>query len=122
MNSKTIMVIEDNDSIRSAVRQIIEDEGYRAQTATNGEDALALLEAAATLPSLILLDMNMPIMDGWGFKAVQGTHAKFRHIPIIVVTADGNAREKALMINASGWIRKPIEVDDLLKAIQKVCG
>lgn len=122
MNTKTIMVIEDNDFIRVAVQQIIEDEGYRTEVATNGREALELLERQIQLPALILLDLNMPIMDGWHFRSLQKENLRLQSIPVVVFTADGNASEKAEKIKAQGWLRKPIEVDDLLKILHKYCG
>lgn len=116
------MVIEDNETIRTAVKQIIEDEGYSTEAAVNGEDALAILEATTVLPSLILLDINMPVMDGVRFRLAQIEHARLCKIPVVIVTAEGQVLERARQIKAQGWIRKPIEINELLEAIQKFCA
>jgi CheY-like chemotaxis protein len=65
------------------------------------------------------LDVMMPIMDGWQFRTQQLADVKISKIPVIVVTADGNARDKAVVMNAQGWINKPFKIDEILEAVAK---
>jgi CheY-like chemotaxis protein len=114
-----ILVIEDDVDILRAVVQVLEDEGHTVRAAENGRVALAALRAPdAPLPCVILLDLMMPVMDGWAFRAEQLRDPTLAHIPVIVLTADGNAAEKAALMNGAGALRKPVELLTLLAAIQ----
>lgn len=118
-----ILVIEDDIDILRAVVQVLEDEGHTVRAAENGRAALALLRAPdARLPCVILLDLMMPVMDGWAFRAEQLRDPTLAHIPVIVLTADGNAAEKAALMNGAGALRKPVELLTLLQAIQPFVG
>jgi CheY-like chemotaxis protein len=114
-----VLVVEDDIDILRAVVQVLEDEGYAVQAAENGRVALAALrEPGAQPPCVILLDLMMPIMDGWAFRAEQLRDPAIAAIPVIVLTADGNAAEKAVLLNGAGALRKPVELLTLLEAIQ----
>ena len=114
-----VLVIEDDVDILRAVVQVLEDEGYAVRAAENGRVALAALrEPGATPPCVILLDLMMPVMDGWAFRAEQVRDPALASIPVIVLTADGNAAEKAALMNGVGALRKPVELLTLLEAIQ----
>jgi CheY-like chemotaxis protein len=114
-----VLVVEDDADILRAVVQVLEDEGYAVRAAENGRVALAALrEPGATPPCVILLDLMMPIMDGWQFRAEQLRDPALASIPVIVLTADGNAAEKAVLLNGVGALRKPVELLTLLEAIQ----
>ena len=114
-----VLVVEDDADILRAVVQVLEDEGIAVQAAENGRTALAALRApGASRPCLILLDLMMPVMDGWAFRAEQLRDPALSDIPVIVLTADGNAAEKATLLNGAGALRKPVELLTLLEAIQ----
>jgi CheY-like chemotaxis protein len=114
-----VLVIEDDADILRAVVQVLEDEGYAVRAAENGRVALAVLrEPGARPPCVILLDLMMPVMDGWAFRAEQLRDPALAAIPVIVLTADGNAVEKAQLMNGAGALRKPVELLTLLEAIQ----
>ena len=95
---------------------MLSDSGYAVLSAGNGAEALDVI--SSTLPRLILLDMRMPIMDGWEFarayRSQPGPHA-----PIVVVTAAADARERANQINANGFLAKPFDVEDLIRVVQR---
>ncbi len=114
---KTIMIIEDESDIRSSLKEILELVGYNVLTAENGLDALNILKASVT-PNLILLDMKMPVMNGWEF-ADQFRKTYDHKSPIVVVTAAADSEQRAKDINAIGWISKPFELDMLLKKIKE---
>jgi two-component system chemotaxis response regulator CheY len=114
--SKTarILVVDDDESILDFVRQALEDEGYDVATATDGE---ALELAAKQAPDLILLDMRMPIVDGWEFARTYaqtpGPHAR-----VIVMTAARDAATIAADIHAAGYLAKPFTLDQLLSVAE----
>jgi CheY-like chemotaxis protein len=118
MPERPILVIDDDPAIRATVAEILMSEGYAVATATNGADGLHSLEKID--PALVLLDMRMPIMDGWGFaRAIQ---ARGIDIPILVMTAAQDARRWAHEIGAEGYIAKPFDVSALLNAVETLLG
>jgi CheY-like chemotaxis protein len=115
---KEILIVEDDVYIRNNLVEILEEEGYHATGVENGQEALNYLKAKPDLPSLILLDLMMPVMNGPQFRAEQEKDARIKAIPVVVVTAGGDAPQKAKQLNVQGWVKKPIEIDDLLKVVQ----
>jgi signal transduction histidine kinase len=114
-----ILLVEDDHSIREALRGILEEEGYAVTTAENGRQALEQLGAGGA-PDLIVLDLRMPIMDGWEFRTVQKSDPRLARIPVLAVSADGSA--KAAAIDAEAYLRKPLSTDALLGAISRILG
>lgn len=107
-------MVEDEPEIRDFVAMVLGDEGYRVTTAPNG--AVALDQATHEAFDLILLDMRMPVMDGWTFAAAY--HAQHGpHAPIVVLTAARDAAERARQINAEGYLGKPFDLEDLLQLV-----
>lgn len=114
---KTVLVVEDDWSIQSLIALVLEEQGYRVETAANGRQGLDLFEQCS--PDLILLDMNMPVMNGWEFA--RELHAKHdSQVPIVVVTASCDARRAAADIGAAGCIGKPFELEALLSAVNQL--
>jgi CheY-like chemotaxis protein len=97
------------------VSDLLRIEGYAVCTATNGAHALKVLEHSA--PRLVLLDMQMPVLDGWGFARVH--QARRDHVPVLVMTAAVNARRWASEIDAAGYINKPFELNSLLDTVER---
>src|SRR5437763_10511943 len=115
MPDRPILIIDDDPAIRATVADILESEGYRVATAINGADGLQSLDRID--PALVLLDMRMPILDGWGFaRALQSRGIQ---IPILVMTAAQDARRWAHEINAEGYVAKPFDLIDLLNAVEQ---
>jgi CheY-like chemotaxis protein len=117
----TVLVVDDDGDIRDALCLVLEHNGYRALAASNGEEALVRLRADASV-DLILLDMMMPVMDGWGFRKSQPDGPAFVEIPVIVLTGDGRASSKAAAIGAAGYLKKPLDLGDLLEVVARHCG
>jgi DNA-binding response OmpR family regulator len=112
---RPILVVDDDPEILAMLRDFLEGEGFAIRTATNGAEALEALEDLA--PALILLDMRMPVLDGWAFAA----QLRERQVayPIVVMTAAESARSWAEEIGATGYIAKPFDVDELLQTIER---
>ena len=121
-SNKRVLVVEDDVDIREALIGILCDEGYDAEGAGNGLEGLDRLRARSSKPALILLDLMMPVMNGWQFRAEQKQDATLSTIPVIVISADGNVRQKAESIEAAGYLKKPIELDALLDLVGKYCA
>ena len=118
MNSKAnsyILIVEDSDDLRSLLREFFEGEGFIVRLAADGQEALDLLKLATALPSFILLDLMMPVMDGYTFRKEQQKDPRIAGIPIVIMTADGQAEEKIKDMNAKAFLRKPIQdVEELV--------
>jgi signal transduction histidine kinase len=114
---RRILLVEDDHSIRDALRGILAEEGYAVTTAENGRQALEQLGSGGA-PDLIVLDLRMPIMDGWEFRALQKNDPKLAGIPVLAVSADGSA--KAAAIDAEAYLRKPLSTDALLGTITRI--
>jgi len=110
-----ILVIDDDVSILATVREILQEESYVVCTARNGADALRMLEEAR--PWVILLDMRMPILDGWTFAGELGRRGL--RVPVVVMTAARDARAWANEINADGYLAKPFEINELLDMVER---
>jgi CheY-like chemotaxis protein len=118
VSNKTILVVEDDEGIRETLRLVIELEGYQVVTAANGKIALEVL-GKMSHPSLILLDLMMPEMNGWEFAEALQADQKLAHIPIAVVTAYS---DKAKKIPAKAVIKKPVDMDQLFGVVREYCG
>ncbi len=113
MPERPILIIDDDPAIRATVAEILESEGYSVATAINGADGLQSLDRVD--PALVLLDMRMPILDGWGFARALQTRGV--QVPILVMTAAQDARRWAHEINAEGYVAKPFDLLDLLDTV-----
>src|SRR5215471_8229695 len=120
--SKLILIVEDDLDVSRLLAEILEAEGYRTAIAANGREALDHLTKNSHYPDLILLDMMMPVMDGWKFREEQRKLPAVASIPVVIVTADGDVRGKAASIQAAGYVAKPITLRGLLDEVERVCG
>jgi CheY-like chemotaxis protein len=115
------MVVEDDPDIRNAIAEVLADGNYRALQAANGADALAELRAAAPPPCLILLDLMMPVMDGTEFRTVQRGDESLRAIPVIILSAHGDATKFAEQMQAAAFLKKPVDLSTLLQTVEQFC-
>ena len=113
-----ILIVEDDVDIRSTIARILEDSGYRVVEAPDGIDALAALDGL--MPALILLDLTLPRMDGWTFASELERLGVRSQMPVVVMTADGRAQEKAVQLGADDYIQKPFNVDRLLEIVERL--
>src|SRR5262249_6784546 len=102
-----VLIVEDDEDILEAVRQVLRCEGYDVAAATNGQEAIEYLRSA-TPPRVILLDLMMPVMDGGQFLRVLEQDRTLAAIPVVVVSADGQLRQKAEDLNVAGYLQKPV--------------
>jgi CheY-like chemotaxis protein len=118
--SHVVMVVEDDPDTRDALCEALTLYGYDAVSAPNGEQALRLLRASAR-PCLILLDMMMPVMDGWEFRTLQRTDEQIAMIPVACLTADRTARDRASDAGFIAFLPKPVELEEILSLIREHC-
>jgi two-component system, chemotaxis family, chemotaxis protein CheY len=110
-----ILVVDDDESIRQIVRLCLSDEGYEVFEASNGVDALEMLPDCQ--PDLILLDLRMPVMDGWEF-ARRYRLGPGPHVPIVAFIAALNAQLECADLEATSILPKPFDLDDLLAIVR----
>ena len=116
-----VLIVDDDDDLQDALSESLENGGHETTCVSNGREALDYLKSGAPV-CLILLDLTMPVMNGWEFRREQLEDAELAEIPVLIVTADGNADQKAHMLAANGFLQKPMLAEDLLTAVQKFCG
>lgn len=110
-----ILVVEDDPALRNIIRDLLTDEGYSVETAANGRQGLQ--RATARRPALVVLDMALPELNGLGVAA--GLREQFAPPPpIVVITADGNAANKARQAGAFAFLAKPLELDELVDVVR----
>lgn len=113
------MIVEDDEAIRESLRTALELEGYETVTASNGLEAIQWLRLHSDKPDLILLDLMMPIMDGWDFDKAMSEAPDTDQIPVIVVTAFSG--ELLSIKHAKKVIRKPVNLELLIEAVAEHC-
>lgn len=111
-----VLVVDDDADILNIVEEILSLEGYNVETAANGKEALD--QVRRSRPGLILLDMRMPVMDGWQF-ASRLRNQYDKRIPVVVMSAAKDAGQRAREINAEDFLPKPFELDDLVHKVQQ---
>lgn len=108
-----ILLVEDDDELRDIVAEILEAEGYEVIPARHGQQVLDFLHAADTLPALVLLDLMMPIVNGWECLRAIKAEERLRSIPVVLMTALAGDRPG----NADAVLRKPLRIDELLDVV-----
>lgn len=117
-NNETVLVVDDDTSILDTVSAILTGEGYDVVSATSGEEALDAVTRKR--PSVILLDMRMPVMDGWA--VARALRSQGISVPIVVMTAAESAKRWADEVGAEGFLAKPFGLDELLTIVQRFRG
>jgi CheY-like chemotaxis protein len=130
-----ILVVDDDDDIREAVEEVLQAEGYCTTGAANGREAREALEDGALRPELILLDLMMPVMDGWDFLFWLDEDARLRDTPVAIMSAHpsiqraldiARARRGAPMVRLHGGNRlllpKPLSILRLLSVVREACA
>lgn len=115
-----ILLVEDDRDIRESLIDALVDEGYRVVGALDGVDALEKLRASHEIPQLILLDLMMPRMNGTEFRRALSQVPLWSSIPVVVITADAQARAKAEAIGAHSFLRKPVKLRDLFAMVNRI--
>jgi CheY-like chemotaxis protein len=124
-----ILVVEDDRAIRDALRSILEAEGYQVAVAGNGKEALDALERAAaahSLPHLLIVDLVMPVLNGWDLCAELARRPALAALPVVIVSAtsdfDGAPLPSAFALPRVDVLAKPIRFEKLLAAVERHCA
>jgi CheY-like chemotaxis protein len=113
-----ILIVEDDPAVREFLEFLLAENGYETTSARNGRDAL--IQMAARKPSVVLLDLNMPIMDGWEFRRHQLDDPRQSGVPVVAVTGhyDPHDVERTLGVKC---VTKPVQADQVLAEVQEAC-
>ena len=123
MSSGAILIVDDDNDVRAALAELLEEEGFAVEGAHNGREALARLRCGTVHPAVILLDLMMPGMDGWDFRIEQMRDPKLARVPVVIVSASGFSRESIrTQFHPAGYVEKPIERAELLGVIRELLG
>lgn len=121
-DGRFILVVEDDPDVREALLESLEEAGFAARGAEDGLAALAILRACPE-PAVIFLDLMMPRMNGMQFREVQRGDPQLRALPVVLLSADAQIEEKAHLLGAAGFLKKPVSLERLLSlAAQYVEG
>ena len=118
--TELILLVEDDTDIREEMASMLEGEGYQVVQARNGQEALDHLKTLPA-PCIILLDLMMPVMNGWDFRARQLADPALKGIPTVIVSGAAQAPQEALSLGATAFLQKPFDLEPLLDVIEHYC-
>lgn len=114
-----ILVVDDDEDFRETLAEVLAEAGYPVQQAANGE--LALQKVAEEAPGIVLLDLKMPILDGWGVMERMRADARSAAVPILILSAYGFEWE-AELLGAQGYVPKSVGMDEILERVRRAAG
>jgi CheY-like chemotaxis protein len=117
---RPILVVDDDPAIRDVVADILELSDYRVTTASNGAEALAQIRVE--VPAAVLLDLMMPVMDGWEFLAQCRRRRPCAQVPVVIMTAAQDAALAATRLGVQGYLTKPFELEAVLAVVDRVAA
>jgi two-component system response regulator MprA len=118
VSNGAILIVDDDEDIVETLTMVLADAGYSVVTANNGEGALAHLRRGLR-PSLILLDLMMPVMNGWQLHELLTADPMFGTVPVVAISGDGSIQRKAPQVGAVAWLRKPFDLAELLETVRR---
>jgi CheY-like chemotaxis protein len=113
-----VLIVEDDADLREMMAQLLSLEGFQSAAVANGREALEYLHQSES-PNVILLDLMMPVMDGWEFRRLQQADPDLARVPVIVLSALDQSRTGD--VNASAFLKKPLDFDRLLQLVRSYC-
>ncbi|HYT32267.1 MAG TPA: response regulator [Thermoanaerobaculia bacterium] len=117
-----ILLVEDDADLRESLCKVLEEAGYEVDGVRNGQEALEYLHREQP-PCVVLLDLMMPVMTGWEFRDAQRGDPALSDIPVVILTADGRAQSKADSLGVGKFLRKPVQLEELLGTVRSFqCG
>jgi len=122
MSKKRVLVVDDDEEVISLITTIAELEGYEVKAARNGAEGLAMLREGRFHPDLILLDLMMPVMDGWTFSREVRRTAAARETPIVVLSGVHDLPRKVEGLPVNGFVAKPFEYDELVSWLDRAAA
>ena len=121
LTAPPVLLVEDWQGLREVFAELLEHEGYAVTAVPDGAEALRHLESGAR-PALILLDLEMPVLDGWGLLAQLQDEPEYSAIPVVLLSGVETLPLEARRLGVDGYLRKPVEPDILLQVVRMFCG
>ena len=118
---RMVLLVDDDADIREALIAWVEQHGFAAIAASDGQSALTLLRAGLR-PNVILLDVRMPVCDGWRFREEQMRDARLADVPVVMFSGDGIDRERAARLGIRECLQKPLALDRLTETLDRHCA
>lgn len=119
--TRQVLIVEDDRDIRETLAEVLTDASYEPVAVANGREALECLSIGTVKPSVILLDLMMPVMDGRQFREIQSGDVRLSSIPVILFSAQVNHEQSAQTMGNVRCLRKPVDLVELLETIASVC-
>jgi two-component system response regulator MprA len=119
---KKIFLIEDDPDIRESILEVLRTGGFGADSASTSREAIEKLSKAQPKPYLILLDLRLPGEDGFQFREEQMQHGDLADIPVVLLSADMQLKEKQDQLGAIDYLKKPVDIDELLDTVRRNCS
>lgn len=116
---KQILIIDDDLGIREALTEVLSMEGYEVETAANGQEGLVKLRGFR--PSLVLLDLMMPEMNGIEFRKAQLAEGLAPDVPVVLMSADGHLEKRRMQVEVTQCLKKPMDINEVLELVEKYC-
>jgi CheY-like chemotaxis protein len=117
-DKNVVLLVEDDQTISESIQDFLEGYDFTVLCAHNGAEALDFLKSPPR-PSLILLDLMMPVMDGFEFRSAQLADPEIQDIPVVIMSADGHVAEKKVRTSALEYLKKPVDIFHLLETVKK---
>jgi CheY-like chemotaxis protein len=115
----TVMVVEDDEDIRSLLSIVLETSGIHVNSQSNGERALSALHTKGDKPDVILLDLVMPVMDGWHFRESQLKDSDIAEIPVVILSGGAASSEDLRTLRPDAVLEKPLDIANLVQTVQR---
>jgi CheY-like chemotaxis protein len=116
--SSVVLLVEDDLALREVMVEALQMEGIVTSFAANGAEAMSYLRCSPP-PKLILLDLMMPVMDGAQFRVAQRADPSFCGIPVVLLSADRELADKAWALQVDAWLRKPVDLEELMETVRR---
>jgi CheY-like chemotaxis protein len=116
MTAASVLLVDDDLDLCEAYAEVLRDAGHEVVTAHNGREALALLGEMSALPDLLLVDLMMPLMDGWQLQQALAANTQFRGLPMVIMTAG----RRSPHIDSVEHLQKPVSLEALLETVARV--
>ena len=120
MDNKKILIVDDDRDFTALIRNALEAEGYETAVAHDGREALHILTGHQFEPCVVLLDLNMPVMDGWQMLAVMRSYTGLRTVPVVLISGQAVEREARPVFEA--LLQKPFTIEQLVETVARVCA
>lgn len=117
---RPVLIVEDDEDVREAIVEVLEDQRFTWIAAPNGAEALEALKGEPN-PCIILLDLMMPVMDGWQFRRALLDDPLLAHVPVVILSAHADLQKTASSLNATAHLQKPLQLEKLMNIVEEHC-